>query len=96
MDPDGQVIREFKATLRRAGLRNIRFHDLRHTYANLLIDQGEHPKYIQTQMGHPSINITIDTYGHLMSIVNREASSRLDQALFASPQAKGKTSVPHI
>jgi integrase len=79
---------EFKATLKRAGLRNIRFHDLRHTYASLLIDQGEHPKYIQTQMGHSSINITMDTYGHLMSVVNRDASSRLDRAIFGKLSTK--------
>ncbi len=78
----GALKREFKATLRRAGLRDIRFHDLRHTYASLLIDQGEHPKYIQAQMGHASINITLDTYGHLMKTVNRQASSRLEKAVF--------------
>jgi hypothetical protein len=48
----------------------------------LLIDQGEHPKYIQTQMGHSSINVTMDTYGHLMNPVNREASNRLAIAVF--------------
>ncbi|HYA02004.1 MAG TPA: site-specific integrase [Syntrophobacteria bacterium] len=53
----------FKPTLRRAGIAEIRFHDLRHTYASLLIEQNEHPKYIQNQMGHSSITITMDTYG---------------------------------
>jgi len=76
------VRREFLPALRRAGLRGIRFHDLRHSYAALLIDQGEHPKYIQTQMGHSSINVTMDTYGHLMESVNREASKRLDETVF--------------
>jgi integrase len=56
--------------LRRAGLPLIRFHHLRHTYASLLIDQGENPKYIQAQMGHSSINVTMDIYGHLMEKVN--------------------------
>jgi integrase len=59
------VRRQFEPTLRRAGLRRIRFHDLRHTYASLLIAQGEHPKYIQVQMGHSSISVTMDVYGHL-------------------------------
>ena len=76
------VKRDFDTTLRRAGLRKTRFHDLRHTYASLLIDRGELPKYIQVQMGHSSINVTMDTYGHLMKAVNRDAAERLDKADF--------------
>ena len=76
------VKRDFKPALRRSGIREIRFHDLRHTYASLLIDQGEHPKYIQGQMGHASINITFDTYGHLMKDVNSEAPLKLQNAIF--------------
>jgi integrase len=76
------VRRHFEPALRRAGLRKIRFHDLRHTYASLLIDQGEHPKYIQAQMGHSSINVTMDTYGHLMKTVNQESARRLDLTIF--------------
>jgi len=66
-----------------SGLPRIRFHDLRHTYyASLLIEQGESLKYIQTQLGHSSINVPMDTHGHLMNPVNREASRRLDTAIF--------------
>ncbi len=72
MHGKGALKREFKSALRRGGLRDIRFHDLRHTYASLLINQGEHPKYIQNQMGHASISITMDTYGHLMNSVNQD------------------------
>jgi len=82
MDANGLLKRKFQATLRRAKLRKIRFHDLRHTYASLLIDQGEHPKYVQVQMGHSSINVTMDTYGHLMKAINKEASKRLEKAVF--------------
>ena len=82
MDANGLFKRTFKATLIKAKLRDIRFHDLRHTFASLLIDQGEHPKYIQSQLGHSSINVTMDTYGHLMRTVNQEASNRLDNAVF--------------
>ena len=76
------VKRDFKPALRRSGIREIRFHDLRHTYATLLIDQGEHPKYIQEQMGHSSINTTMDVYGHMMKAVNSEATRRLQEAVF--------------
>lgn len=72
----------FKPTLRRAGLAEIRFHDLRHTYASLLIEQNEHPKYIQNQMGHSSSKITMDVYGHLMKDVNRESASKLGRLVF--------------
>jgi len=76
--------RRFLPALRRAGLPRIRFHNLRHTYASLLIAQGEHPKYIQSQMGHSSITVTMDTYGHLMNTVNRDAASRLGEQVLGS------------
>jgi integrase len=70
LSPINMVRRKFKPALRQAGVPRVRLHDLRHTYASLLIEQGEHPKYIQTQMGHTSIKVTMDTYGHLMNSVN--------------------------
>lgn len=68
--------------LRRAGLRRIRFHDLRHTFASVLINQGENLKYVQTQLGHSSIKTTVDRYGHLMPESHRGATARLDSTLF--------------
>jgi len=62
IDPDG-VDRAFKRYLDVAGLPNIRFHDLRHTHASLLIAAGVHPKAIQARMGHASITTTLNTYG---------------------------------
>ena len=76
------VHRVFEPALKAAGLRRIRFHDLRHTCASLLIHQRESPKYIQKQMRHASIEITFDRYGHLFPDVNREAARRLDATLF--------------
>jgi len=52
VDPDNMVKRIFHPALERAGLRKVRFHDLRHTFASLLIDQGENLKFIQSQLGH--------------------------------------------
>jgi len=74
----------FEPALKKAKIPKIRFHDLRHTYASLLIDQGEKPKYIQEQLGHSSINITFDIYGHLMDDSNQESARRLGDAVFAT------------
>jgi integrase len=64
--------------LTRAGLRRIRVHDLRHSYASLLIQDGWPLKYVQEQLGHHSIQITSDVYGHLVPGANRAAADRLD------------------
>jgi len=61
----------------------MRFHDLRHTYASLLIAQGSHPKLIQEQLGHASITITLDRYGHLMDQSVGDAGEALEAALFS-------------
>jgi integrase len=81
----GNVRRAFYRILTAAGLRHIRFHDLRHTFASLLIQQGESLAYVRDQMGHASIQITVDTYGHLVPGGNRAAVDRLDDA--AQPDA---------
>jgi hypothetical protein len=65
------------AALRRAELRRIRFHDLRHPYTSLLIAHGAHPKYIQAQLGHASIQTTLDRYGHLMPQLHQAEARKL-------------------
>jgi integrase len=60
--------------------RSVRIHDLRHTCASLLIRQGVHPKAIQHHLGHSSINITMDRYGHLLPDQYDDLASRLDLA----------------
>src|SRR5947199_6041691 len=82
MDADNFRHREFPRALRRAGLRHIRFHDLRHTYASLLIAQGAHPKYIQAQLGHASIQTTLDRYGHVMPEIHQAEARKLDRLVF--------------
>lgn len=84
LDANNMVKRVFIPALKRAQLRRIRFHDLRHSYASLLIDQGENPKYIQNQLGHSSIQITMDRYGHLMPEKNTAAGEKLDKAIFGA------------
>jgi integrase len=57
---------EDRASSGEVGLRKVRFHDLRHTFGSLLIQAGVSPAHVQKQMGHRSIQITIDVYGHLI------------------------------
>jgi integrase len=61
-----------------AKLRRVRFHDLRHSFASLLLQNGESPTYVKEQMGHSSINVTVDIYGHLVPGGNRQAVDKLD------------------
>jgi len=87
-------MRGFLPALRRSGVPRVRFHDLRHTYASLLIDQGEHPKYIQVQMGHSSISMTMDVYGHLMNKVNATSANRLAKTILGETlEGNGSKSV---
>lgn len=78
LDPNNMVKRQFFPTLARAGMRQVRFHDLCHTYATLLVNQGANIKYISKQMGHASVQITLDRYGHLLPDTGTEAMRRLD------------------
>lgn len=57
---------QFKKLLKRASVRECRFHDLRHTSATLLLSQGVHPKVVQERLGHSQISVTLDTYSHVL------------------------------
>ncbi len=70
--------RIFYNALKKAKLPQIRVHDLRHTYASLLIQAGESLAYVRDQLGHYSIKVTVDTYGHLVPGGNKDAVDRLD------------------
>ena len=75
--PDNWTDRCFLPTLKRAGLPHMGLHALRHTYASLLIAQGESPKYVAKQLGHASIGITMDLYVHLFPETSVAAMRRL-------------------
>ena len=74
--------RIFHRCLERAGLRRVRFHDLRHSYASILIQQGESLAYVKEQLGHHSIQMTVDLYAHLAPEGNKGAVDRLDDIDF--------------
>jgi integrase len=78
----------FYRILEKAKLRRIKFHALRHTYASLRIAAGHNIKDIQEQLGHHSITITMDTYGHLMEGEHRDQVAQLDMA--EAPNGNGK------
>jgi integrase len=78
LDPDNLVKRYFLPTIEHSGLRRIRFHDLRHTFGSLLIQGGASLAYVKEQMGHSSIQVTVDTYGHLIPGANVNWVDRLD------------------
>jgi len=84
VDAKNMLHRHFKPALKKAGLKDMRFHDIRHIYASLLIDQNENPKYIQEQLGHSSIQITFDIYGHLMKKTNQASAAKLEEKVFKS------------
>lgn len=84
--------RVWKKLLPAVGLRSIRLHDLRHTYASLLIQNGESLAYVKEQLGHHSIRITVDTYGHLAPGGNKAAVDRLDGLEYATIRNPDATS----
>lgn len=68
----------FLPLLKASGLPKIRFHDLRHTAATLLLSQGVHPKVVQERLGHAQISITLDIYSHVLPSMQKEAAAKLD------------------
>jgi len=76
--PDNIARRYMEPALTAAGLRRFRFHDLRHTFGSLLIQAGASLVYVRDQMGHSSIQITVDCYGHLVPGADIANVDRLD------------------
>lgn len=91
MDTMNVTHRIFEPALRKAELPKVRFHDLRHSYASALISAGENIKWVQRQLGHSSIMVTMDTYGHLLPDIERNAGQRLEQALFTKKEVTPET-----
>ena len=73
--------RLFKAILRDADLPAIRYHDLRHTAASLLLAQGVDPRTIMETLGHSQISLTLNTYAHVVPVLQRGAAAKMDEIL---------------
>jgi len=71
----------FKALLKKANLPDIRFHDLRHSAATLLLSMGTHPKVVQELLGHSQISMTMDIFSHVMPTMQKEAMTKLNETL---------------
>ncbi|MFP5205928.1 MAG: tyrosine-type recombinase/integrase [Acidobacteriota bacterium] len=84
LDPDNLYHRYFVPALKEAKIRKIRLHDLRHTFGSLLLQKGASAIYVKEQMGHSSIQVTVDTYGHLVPSADVGFLDRLD----AKPKKK--------
>jgi len=68
---------DFQKCVRRAGVRRIRFHDLRHTHATHALQLGIHPKIVSERLGHSSITVTLDTYSHVLPSMQQEAAEAI-------------------
>jgi integrase len=81
MQPSHLRKREFAPLLRRAGLPHIRFHDLRHTAASLLLRRGVNPKIVSELLGHANIGITLDIYSHVTPDMQQAYARTMDEVL---------------
>ena len=93
---DGRNLnRVFKAILRDAGLPAIRYHDLRHTAATLLLAQGVDPRTIMETLGHSQISLTLNTYAHVVPALQREAAAKMDAILSCPVSADRGSRIGH-
>jgi integrase len=77
----GNLRRQFWKLLDKAGLPRMRFHDLRHSCASLLLVQGVPARVVMETLGHSNISITMDTYTHVLPELQRQAAEAMDRAL---------------
>ncbi len=89
LDP-GVVSHNFSRMAKRAGLGAVRFHDLRHTFASLMLLRGAKPKVISEALGHASVGFTMDVYSHIIEGMQADAMALLDEVL---PEGVVKNSV---
>jgi integrase len=80
LDPSN-VLKAYKDCLKRADLPNLRFHDLRHSAATLMLQQGVNPKIVSERLGHSDISLTLNTYSHVLPPMQEEAAEKMDDLL---------------
>jgi len=75
------VLKKYKQCLKKAGLPDLRFHDLRHTAATLMLQQNINPKVVQERLGHSDISLTLNTYSHVLPSMQEDAAEKMDELL---------------
>lgn len=81
LEPSNIDPRSFTPLLKKAGLPDIRFHDLRHTCATVLLSRGVNPKFVQELLGHADIKLTLGTYSHFLPSMGDQTANAMDSAL---------------
>ena len=79
-NPDS-VGQRFRNIIKKLGLQGTRLHDMRHAHATLMLRQGVHPKIVSERLGHSSVNITLDTYSHVLPGLQEAAALRFEEGL---------------
>jgi integrase len=80
----GNLTRNYNAIVKRAGVKRIAFHGMRHTHATLLLKEGVNVKIVSERLGHANIGITLDTYAHVLPSMQQQAADGIDAALFGT------------
>ncbi len=93
LNPTRDVLDLLKAFLKRAELPDIRFHDLRHSAATLLLSLGVHPKVVQEILGHSQISMTMDIYSHVLPSMHQDAMNTLNEAIGGDEPEKNEPGV---
>lgn len=79
------MLRHFKTKLSLLGLPDIRFHDIRHSVASILLEKNTHPKLVAELLGHSSTKVTLDRYSHIINPMNRVVADTLDDLVAGTP-----------
>ncbi len=83
----------FRRIIKKAGLRSLRIHDLRHTHATLMLTAGVHPKVVSERLGHANIGITLDIYSHVLPGIQEAAAEKFDRIFEPHVGKKSKSNV---
>ncbi len=90
LHPGSSVLDVFRTLLKKAGLPAVRFHDLRHSAATLLLSKGVNPKIVQEILGHSDVKMTMDIYSHVLPTIQQEAIEKLHQIFLPDKKSEDR------